>query len=141
MTGVVVDTSVIVKWFSREEDTEASLRLRDSFVKGELRIAAPDLLLIELANALRYDPAMSPEDVAAAVQSVADLGIEFEPAPPLVLIEAIAIAFRYGITVYDSVFIAMAGALGLTLVTADAKLIQRTECDARLAPLSGFAAP
>lgn len=50
----VLDSSVIIKWFSEEEDTDIALSLRERNINGELMIAVPDLSLYEVANALRY---------------------------------------------------------------------------------------
>ena len=39
---VVVDASVIVKWFVEEEGSDKSLKLRDRYIEGEIRIIAPN---------------------------------------------------------------------------------------------------
>ncbi len=53
--GCVLDSSVIIKWFSEEEETKKALELREKYINGEIVIAVPDLLVYEIANALRYD--------------------------------------------------------------------------------------
>lgn len=50
----VLDSSVVIKWFSQEEFTDKALKLREDFTKGENLIAVPDIQLYEIANALRY---------------------------------------------------------------------------------------
>ena len=53
-TGVLVlDASVVVKWFTKEEDKDLAIEYRDQFLTGEIDIALPDLILYELANVLR----------------------------------------------------------------------------------------
>ncbi len=76
MTGYVLDTSVIIKWFSThgEEDLESALRLRDGLVSGNCTAVVPDLLFYELANALRYNPNFNCDDAKDAVAAVNDMG-------------------------------------------------------------------
>jgi predicted nucleic acid-binding protein len=123
--GFVIDTSVAVKWFSQEEDTPAALALRAALFQRECRLWAPDLLLYELANALRFHPRFTAEDAKAAIASIPDLGVEFIPADPGLLRSAVDLAFRFKTTVYDACYLALADQLGLPLVSADEKLIIR----------------
>lgn len=138
MNEIVIDTSVVVKWFSRETGTAAALRVRDGLVGGKISSLAPDLLLIELANALRHHPIFGPEDVCAAVQSVAELGIDFVPTGTDLLRTAVDLAFRCEITVYDACFLALAEARGISLVTADEKLGRKAKDRPSLVRLSDF---
>ena len=50
----MVDASVVVKWFVDEEGSDKAIRLRDRYVEGEISIAAPELIIFETLNALRY---------------------------------------------------------------------------------------
>ena len=125
MTGLVIDTSVAVKWFSREPDTPAALELRDRLYRRDVRLLAPDILLYELANALRFNPRFTADDVKEAVDSVSDLGLEFRAADTELLRHAAELAFRFNVTVYDAAFLALADLSGLHLLSADEKLIAR----------------
>ena len=125
MTALVIDTSVAVKWFSRETDTPAALELRDRLFRRDVRLLAPDILLYELANALRFNPRFSADDVKEAVDSVSDLGLEFRAADADLLRQAAELAFRFNVTVYDAAFLALANLSGFNLLSADEKLIAR----------------
>jgi len=127
MKAFVIDNSVVVKWFSRAADTPAALVLRDALYRGDCRILAPDLLLYELANALRFHPGFSEDDVKAAVASVQDLGIEFAAADPDLPRRALDLAFRFKTTVYDVCFLALADLRGIPLVSADERLIVQAQ--------------
>ena len=132
----VVDTSVAVKWFSREDFTDCALKLRDAAFAGKCRFAAPELLLYELANALRYNPRFDASDVKFAMKSVEDMGIDFHPAQGPLLSLAVDLAFHHRITVYDGCFLALAVQEGGKLVTADTKLIQHAQNHKALLSLS-----
>ena len=58
MRGFVLDTSVILKWFSEagESDLDRALQLRQSMLGRTVFFVVPDLLFYELANALRREP-------------------------------------------------------------------------------------
>jgi predicted nucleic acid-binding protein len=132
----VIDSSVAVKWFSEEEGTEAALALRDEVFSGKRRLEAPDLLLYEIGNALRYNTRLDPDDVKLALASLLDLGIVFHPAGAALLSKAVDLAFRYRMTVYDGCFIALADNLGLPLITADEKLAARAAGHPRIVRLT-----
>ena len=70
----VLDTSVVVKWFSGDEDdAEHANKLRHQIQEGLCVITIPDLLFYELANALRHNPNFTAEDVRVALDSVFDM--------------------------------------------------------------------
>lgn len=71
----VIDASVAIKWFSEEEFTDKAIEIRDNFYKGTVELAAPDLILYEVSNALRFNPNFNEEDVIEAVNSLFDMGL------------------------------------------------------------------
>ncbi|HEY9245266.1 MAG TPA: type II toxin-antitoxin system VapC family toxin [Candidatus Methanoperedens sp.] len=121
----VVDASVAVKWFSEEEFTEKAIEIRDNFFKGKYELAAPDLILYEVSNALRFNQNFNEEDVVEAVNSLFDMEISIIVPTPRVIKSSITMAFKYKITVYDAFYPALAGEIGFAFVTADSKLYQK----------------
>lgn len=136
MTACVLDTSVVVKWFSAdgEDDLASALRLRDEILAGKLAVTVPDLLLYELANALRYNPNLTAADVKAAVASVVDMGFAVRglDSPDSHLGRAVEIAFEGNVTVYDACFLALAELEGASLVTADYRFYERVKTDGKV---------
>lgn len=55
---VVLDASVVVKWFSEEDYTGKALDIRERITARGERAIVPDLLLYELSNALKYNPCL-----------------------------------------------------------------------------------
>ena len=122
---IILDASVVVKWFSEEEYTEKALAIRERIRMGEERVIVPDLLLYELANALKYNPSFDANDVSDALTSIFDMDLEIVTPIPEIINLAVALAFEYNITVYDAFYIALAKDLELTFITADRRLCER----------------
>lgn len=121
----VLDSSVVIKWFSNEEDTAIALELRDSYVKGNVSIACPDLIIYEIANALRYNKALKEKDIDNSINSLLSMGISIIVPTKSILEAAISIALEHDITVYDAYFVALAKELNFNYVTADEKLYNK----------------
>jgi predicted nucleic acid-binding protein len=116
--NVVVDASVVLKWFVTEEDSAAAL-----LVRTEHDIAAPDFLLIECRNALlnkvrRRELDRAQADDAESALDAIGLGIEILPSPPI-LRHAFTIALDLAEPIYDCIYLAAALATDRKLITAD----------------------
>jgi predicted nucleic acid-binding protein len=123
---VVLDTSVVVKWFRQGEVlAERALVVRDAYLEGQIRVSVPSLLAYELANVLRYKQDVTTAQVKQAVRSLFDMRFEWVLPTRAVLQQAVEIARAYDTTVYDAVFAALAESAGATFVTADERLCQR----------------
>ena len=123
----VLDASVIIKWFNQEEFTDEALGFRDGFVKGEIKIVAPDLLLYEVSNALRYNKSFKPEDVQQAIDSLYNIGIDIVVPVLNVIKSAVEISYKYDVTVYDSFYVALAKWINFKYITADWKFYQKVK--------------
>lgn len=117
----VLDTSVVVKWFSKtdEDDSEKADWLREVYLKERVQLVFPDLLLYELSNVLRYKPDFDYEKIKEAMASIELMEIPIQPYCYRIGVEAVEFAHKYDITVYDSYFVALAKKEGLKLITAD----------------------
>ncbi len=119
----VIDASVAVKWVIPEVLSEQADRVRDS----DEDVLAPDLLLVEVANAL-WRKTAAREITAREADDAFDLvrasGIDLRPTGPLVP-RAMDLARRLGHPVYDCVYLALAERERAALVTADHRLLRR----------------
>ncbi len=129
--GCVVDAGVLAAWFISEDDGgpvggENAQALLELASRGRLALHTPELAFAEASNVLwkyvrlRGYPAAAAEKAVAAL---ARLPLHAAGHGPL-LPEAFALALRYGITVYDALYVALAARDGLPLVTTDARLAQ-----------------
>jgi len=125
-TVAVLDTSVVLKWFRRDETgAEEALALREAYLGGTLSITVPDLLLYELGSVLRYKPDLDCGKVRSAVESVLAMGLSLHAVTREGLIRAVEISFAHDVTVYDAAFIALAEELRSDFITADERLARR----------------
>ena len=127
MKQYILDTSVIIKWFSEldEDDLDKALNLRHEFLNRKCSISVPDLLFYELANALRYNDHFESQDVKDALKSVIDMGFVVVGIQANVINLAIDIAFKNNVTIYDSCFLALSQIEKMPLITSDYKFVDR----------------
>lgn len=50
-----------------KEEMRQAVQLRDAHIQGMIMLVAPDLLVYEVSNALRYNPALTAEDLKQVV--------------------------------------------------------------------------
>lgn len=135
--SVIVDASVVVKWFVRENLHEAARALLENH-GGDLE--APDLLMTEVANIAWKKAARGEIGHAQAVaipQGILETITVFHSSADRVG-RALEIALRLGHPVYDCQYLACAEAVDGLVVTADKRLmraVEGTEFSARVALL------
>ena len=120
----LLDTSVAVKWFVTEEDSERAADLQQAHLRDDLQLHAPDILLMESANALRY-AGLSEERILQDLETFSALGIEIIPFSIDILNSAVNLSLEHDLAVYDSYFLALAQAMEIPLITADRKMLSR----------------
>lgn len=119
MEKLLLDSSVVVKWFSEEEKTREVVEIRDAHVKGRVEILVTPLLLCEIANALRYKPDYDLQRLRKAVSALYGLHLVVEEIDEELLARAGQIALEAGVTVYDALPVARAEGHQTICITAD----------------------
>ena len=117
----VIDASVMVKWFLHEQNSDIAVSLKDSFLKGEIGLIAPDLIILELANSLRYKK-QKEKEILLANKRIWELGIKLVRINDAIMSKTIENSIKYNITVYDALYITLAQIHGTFLITADREL-------------------
>jgi predicted nucleic acid-binding protein len=122
MKRVVLDASVVLNWFlPDEEEGQMALEFLEKHLAGEIQLVAPSLLEYEVLNGLLYAGKrgrIKEDIIRKAAEGLAGLGIELKPSSPRVL----KFAGAFGISIYDSAYLAVAEAEGCPLITADDRL-------------------
>ncbi len=122
--AAVVDASVVAKWFLAERGTDGAIALRDRHVNGEVRLVAPELMVYEVANALRYHPRVGSDRLAEHIEDLFAVEVGLDPVSEVSMTAAIQTAYRTGLSIYDAAYVALAERLDATLYTADEALLR-----------------
>ncbi len=120
MSLYVVDANVVAKWFVPERLSEQAVQLLDDHHE----LASPDLLWPEIGSVLWKKARagqLTPREATRIVQALDHFPLTIIPSR-LVLDGAMEIALGTGRSVYDSVYLALAVALGCRMITADERL-------------------
>ncbi len=119
----IIDASVVIKWFAEEEDSENAIKLRNKHLSQETILIAPELIFLEVTNALRYKKDYS-EKIKKANEDLWSFQLKVEKLSKELLDKAIEIAIKNDFTIYDSIYIALAQIYETELITADEKLLK-----------------
>ena len=117
----VIDASVILKWFSKEIDSDKALKLKESHLSKEFILITPEFLILEIMNALRYKE-KDKNKVKEANKALQDIQLNTKLLTKELIDKAIENSYEYNITIYDSLYIALAQFNGCPLITADKEL-------------------
>lgn len=125
--GFVVDASVVVEFFAPGRFGAAADRVIGSLAWTEpLELFAPDILLLEVANAMRglaMGKAISDFSADRAIERLPGLAIALVASGALL---ETAWSLRKRMTIYDGVYAGLAKGLDRPLVSADVKLVRAT---------------
>ncbi|MHA1973194.1 MAG: type II toxin-antitoxin system VapC family toxin [Candidatus Hodarchaeales archaeon] len=126
---VVVDASIIVKWFITEKYSDLALKIREKFVDQKIQLYTPSLFFYETLNALKYSNMFSAEELQDARKSLENYGITQVPFNGEFAKRTLEIAHKYDVTIYDASYIALSDILDALAWSADKKLVEKVQSD------------
>jgi predicted nucleic acid-binding protein len=125
MEKMVVDRSVVIKWFVVEPFSTEARRILDQYQRGILTLLAPDLLYAEVGNIVwkkhRFQ-GLAAVDAQQIIEEFQRLTFVLTSSADL-LGEAYRLAVTHTRTVYDALYIALSRREQCAYVTADEKLV------------------
>jgi predicted nucleic acid-binding protein len=121
----VLDASVVLKWWIEEEDSDKAIWILNRYKEEMLEIAAPDLLIYEIANVLRYNLRFTTDEIRECIKDLLELELDIIAPVEIVIDLAVETARQREISFYDGLYVTMAQGLGFQLITADEKLYQK----------------
>lgn len=132
---IVVDASVAVKWYLREEGTAEALEI----ARGGQVLIAPDLLLLEVANAMWRKARIGQISDRQLLSLASHLPRALDRLVPSsdLLEPALDLARRHDHPVYDCCYLALAVRENATVLTADGRFLHRFQDT----PFAGWLSP
>lgn len=125
MTRLLIDTSVVIKWFHSSGELELieARAIRNAHLSGDLDAHIVDFAVYEVGNVLVRALHWSADDVADQLDDLLAIC-----GTPLVLTQqwlrhAAALATEHNLSFYDAAWAATARGLDVPLISADARLI------------------
>jgi predicted nucleic acid-binding protein len=121
--AVIVDSCVCVKWVIHEQHSGEAIDLLSS----GLELVAPDIVLVEAANALWKTVKRGLLTADRAEARFADLPRFFNKllSTSDLIAEALVLAHTIDVPIYDCVYVIAGRRTGAPVVTADRKLIRK----------------
>ena len=118
----VVDASVVIKALLDEPRREEAKAL----LEEGAGLVVPDILFVEVANALATKAIVSEEGIREGLDFVYNMGFEVKETTREILEESAGMAKRKGTAVYDMLYAVLAKKLKTELVTADENFLKTT---------------
>ncbi len=125
MTTLLVDTSVLIKWFHSDGESQVAeaRALRDAATRGDVETRVIDLAIYEMGNVLLRSLRWSGPAVADQLDDLIIIcGFPLAMAADWFR-RAAGLGAANGLTFYDACWAASADALGISLVSADTQLL------------------
>jgi len=125
MNEIVIDASVVVKWFIEEIDSDKARFLRDKFIDGKIELIIPSLLYFEVLNALKYSQLFDPTELDDAGESLENYGFNVITIKKEICKHMIKVAVEHEMSIYDASYVGLSIGLGKLFCTADEKIIEK----------------
>lgn len=121
MEKIVVDSSIVVKWFVDEVDSLKARQLFKEHQEERISFYAPDIIIIEVVNALFFKADFPKNQLEDVVRKLFQAEIKFVYLEQDLIQKSVDIMIEHKIASYDALFIALAQDLDCPLITNDRK--------------------
>ena len=123
MINIVIDSGIVVKWFTVEPYSTETLRILNEYQLGNINLLAPDLLYSEFGNIIWKKcifQGLVQSDAQLIIDRFRRLHFSITSSESL-LDDAYKLAITYKRTVYDSLYLALSLREKCQFITADEK--------------------
>lgn len=124
---VIIDASVVTKWFVEETNTKKALQIREDYRRNMIDLRSSQLMPFEVLNALRHNPELGQKEIERAGDAISRYQIALYPLQGELIPLCIGTALKYGLTIYDASYVSLSQFLVKALFTADEKLLSKTK--------------
>lgn len=125
MKKVVVDTSIMLKLSSGQEELDVGLakRLFSQIINGQIHAVAPRFMIVEFVNIMIRKKGYSVEKTNELAEDIAASGIDFRQLPPDAS-DLVNLMEKYNISAYDGLYVQLVKQERCQLLTDDRKLLK-----------------
>ena len=123
---IVLDASVIAKWFLEEPESSSALYYRDLHLKRKEIIIVPHILVYEITNLLLYKN-FTEKEIILVLESLENFKIEVISLNFSDMARVAILAKEREITAYDAAYVLLARNFGCKFITADKKLYKKVK--------------
>lgn len=127
MNQVVLDTSIVIKWFRKEIDephAEKAKAILDDYFSGETNIIVPELLFYEFGNAMKFKQTIPEKVRKGYLEDLFSMGFDIVPLDMELACLSFELSMKFDLTFYDACFVALSQQLDCDFITADEKLYE-----------------
>ena len=116
---IVLDSSVVVKWFTTETKSDEALKLLDVYIQRTVELTISEILICEVGNALRYKPDYDTQKWKIALTQLFNLSMNVIHLNENLTNRTGEIAYEAKITFCDALPVAIAENKKTVCITAD----------------------
>lgn len=124
MDKVILDASVVIKWFFNEEGSNQADLYLERLKNQQITIVITPLLYYEVGNTL-ISKKVQKDDSDKIVRQLYSLPFEMKEVDPILFRQIIDIANSFNITFYDASYVTLMRNINCEFVTADKKLFEK----------------
>ena len=119
---IIIDASVATKLINiQEEGSSKAAELLSAHVKGQEKITVPQLLFLEVANALATKSQIQETQIEEGIGLLYEAKFKVSDIQKSDVVDAALFAKRYKTSVYDMLYVILAKKNNCILITADEK--------------------
>jgi predicted nucleic acid-binding protein len=142
MRQYVVDASVVVKWvLSGEPYEENIVKLKEDYLSGIVNLSAPSFVVQEVANsvwkAIKRGRIIQ-ADAHEALKVLQGMRIDLHEFNWVEISEALDIASKLNLPIYDASYLLLSEKLKTEVVTADDQLYQKAKVSFKVLHIKNY---
>ena len=108
MKELVLDASVAIKWFIKEDGDARAKRLLKSFKSGSLEVYVPQIFFFEIGNIVSLHTEIPIDSTSRFLESLFSLGLKTENVTEEYLKDVIKASRQNRISAYDASYVTLA---------------------------------
>lgn len=123
MESYVIDTSIVVKWFNQENESNVEIahQIYKDMLDNIIVLIVPNLIIIEIINALKKGKHASLGAIKKSIDDLFSLPLIIKEISQPILEQTAEAMETYNIAAYDALFVATAKNADCKLISDDTK--------------------